>query len=52
MGKIKGRNSGAGNGSFFYDDQTAIGAGAAHDEFLYVGSPLSPDFVGIRMPSR
>ncbi|MBH5392168.1 methylaspartate ammonia-lyase [Bradyrhizobium sp. CNPSo 4019] len=41
-----------GNGSFFYDDQAAIRAGAAHDGFLYVGAPLTPGFTSIRMPAR
>lgn len=41
-----------GNGSFFYDDQAAIRAGAAHDGFRYLGAPLTPGFSTIRMPSR
>ncbi|MCP1838614.1 methylaspartate ammonia-lyase [Bradyrhizobium sp. USDA 4524] len=41
-----------GNGSFFYDDQAAIRAGATHDGFRYLGSPLTPGFTTIRMPSR
>ncbi|MER8804842.1 methylaspartate ammonia-lyase [Mesorhizobium sp. M0998] len=41
-----------GNGSFFYDDQAAIRAGAAHDGFRYLGAPLTPGFKAIRMPSR
>lgn len=41
-----------GNGSFFYDDQAAIRAGAAQDGFRYSGAPLTPGFTTIRMPSR
>ncbi|QQO13891.1 methylaspartate ammonia-lyase [Bradyrhizobium diazoefficiens] len=41
-----------GNGSFFYDDQAAIRAGAAHDGFRYLGAPLTSGFTTIRMPSR
>lgn len=41
-----------GNGSFFYDDQAAIRAGAAQDGFLYVGAPVTPGFTSIRMPAR
>ncbi len=41
-----------GNGSFFYDDQAAIRAGAAHDGFRYLGVPLTPGFATIRMPAR
>lgn len=41
-----------GNGSFFYDDQAAIRAGAAHDGFRYLGAPVTPGFTTIRMPSR
>ncbi|MCA1386374.1 MULTISPECIES: methylaspartate ammonia-lyase [unclassified Bradyrhizobium] len=41
-----------GNGSFFYDDQAAIRAGAAQDGFCYLGAPLTPGFPTIRIPSR
>ncbi|NLS75313.1 methylaspartate ammonia-lyase [Bradyrhizobium brasilense] len=41
-----------GNGSFFYDDQAAIRAGAAQDGFRYLGAPLTQGFATIRMPSR
>lgn len=41
-----------GNGSFFYDDQAAIRAGAAQDGFRYLGGPLTPGFTTVRMPSR
>ncbi|WOH57724.1 methylaspartate ammonia-lyase [Bradyrhizobium sp. BWC-3-1] len=41
-----------GNGSFFYDDQSAIRAGAAQDGFRYLGTPLTPGFTSIRMPAR
>lgn len=40
-----------GNGSFFYDDQAAIQAGATRDGFHYLGSPLTCGFTTIRMPS-
>lgn len=40
-----------GRGSFFYDDQAAIRAGAPHCGFPYVGAPLTPGFKAIRMPS-
>lgn len=41
-----------GNGSFFYDDQAAIRAGAPHDGFCYLGEPLTAGFRSIREPSR
>lgn len=41
-----------GYGSFFYDDQSAIRAGVAHDGFRYLGAPQTPGFATIRMPSR
>lgn len=41
-----------GNGSFFYDDQAAIRAGVVHDGFRYLGAPLTPGFVTVRMPAR
>ncbi|PSH60948.1 methylaspartate ammonia-lyase [Phyllobacterium sophorae] len=41
-----------GTGSFFYDDQAAIRAGIATDGFRYVGTPLTPGFTTIRMPSQ
>ncbi|SFK26733.1 methylaspartate ammonia-lyase [Bradyrhizobium sp. Gha] len=41
-----------GYGSFFYDDQAAIRAGAGHDGFLYLGTAATAGFTGIRMPSR
>lgn len=41
-----------GNGSFFYDDQAAIRSGAAQDGFRYLGTPQTPGFTSIRMPSR
>lgn len=40
-----------GAGAFFYDDQAAIRAGAAQDGFIYVGEPVTPDFVSIRVPA-
>lgn len=41
-----------GNGSFFYDDQAAIRAGAEHDGFCYRGAPLTPGFSAIRVPAQ
>lgn len=50
--KIKDVILAPGNGSFFYDDQAAIRAGAGHDGFCYIGQPATPGFKTIRMPSR
>ncbi|TGN73419.1 methylaspartate ammonia-lyase [Bradyrhizobium yuanmingense] len=41
-----------GSGSFFYDDQAAIRAAVIHDGFRYLGTPLTPGFSTVRMPSR
>lgn len=40
-----------GFGSFFYDDQAAIGAGAEMDGFTYRGQPVTPGFGAIRLPA-
>lgn len=37
-----------GRTGFFFDDQKAIKAGAAHDGEAYVGAPLTPGFTAIR----
>jgi methylaspartate ammonia-lyase len=37
---------------FFFDDQLAIRAGAAHDGFDYVGPPLTPGFRRVRQPGE
>lgn len=37
-----------GRTGFFFDDQRAIKAGAAHDGNFYVGDPLTPGFTKIR----
>jgi methylaspartate ammonia-lyase len=37
---------------FFFDDQLAIRAGAAHDGFDYAGPPLTPGFVRVRQPGE
>ena len=37
---------------FFVDDQAAILAGAEHDGFDYVGTPLTPGFTSIREPGQ
>ncbi|SDY13071.1 methylaspartate ammonia-lyase [Modestobacter sp. DSM 44400] len=39
-------------GGFFADDQAAIRAGAQHDGFGYVGSPLTPGFTAVRQPGE
>lgn len=41
-----------GLGGFFYDDQQAIGRGAASDAFHYTGTPVTPSFSAIRMPAQ
>ena len=38
----------AGRTGFYYDDQRAIKAGADHDGFTYVGSPVTPGFAAVR----
>lgn len=40
-----------GNGAFFYDDQASIRAGAGHDGFNYLGTPVTPGFTSIRIPA-
>jgi len=37
---------------FFFDDQLAIRAGAAHDGFGYAGAPLTPGFRRVRQPGE
>jgi methylaspartate ammonia-lyase len=37
---------------FFFDDQLAIRAGAAHDGFDYTGAPLTPGFRRVRQPGE
>jgi methylaspartate ammonia-lyase len=37
---------------FFFDDQLAIRAGAAHDGFDYAGPPLTPGFARVRQPGE
>ena len=37
---------------FFFDDQLAIRAGAAHDGFDYTGVPLTPGFRRVRQPGE
>ncbi|MER9223612.1 methylaspartate ammonia-lyase [Mesorhizobium sp. M0644] len=41
----------SGNGAFFYDDQVAIRSGATQDGFLYVGEPMTPGFMSLRVPA-
>jgi methylaspartate ammonia-lyase len=38
-----------GASAFFFDDQRAIKAGAAHDGFDYVGAPITPGFSRVRV---
>ncbi len=38
----------AGRTGFYFDDQHAIKAGAAHDGAFYLGSPVTPGFTGVR----
>lgn len=33
---------------FYFDDQRAIKAGAGHDGFTYVGTPITPGFTAVR----
>ena len=33
---------------FYFDDQRAIKAGAGHDGFMYLGSPITEGFTGVR----
>ncbi|EAX47771.1 Methylaspartate ammonia-lyase [Thermosinus carboxydivorans Nor1] len=33
---------------FYFDDQRAIKAGAAHDGFTYLGEPITPGFTAVR----
>lgn len=42
----------AGLTGFFFDDQKAIKAGAAHDGFFYAGEPKTPGFAAIRQPGQ
>lgn len=37
-----------GRTGFYFDDQKAIKAGAAHDGMMYVGEPMTPGFTSIR----
>ena len=37
---------------FFFDDQLAIRAGAAHDGFDYTGAALTPGFRRVRQPGE
>ncbi len=38
----------AGRTGFYFDDQAAIKAGAAHDGAMYEGEPKTPGFTGVR----
>ena len=37
-----------GRTGFYFDDQAAIKAGAAHDGAMYEGEPMTPGFTGVR----
>lgn len=41
-----------GLGAFFFDDQTAIKAGAARDGYTYRGSPVTPGYDAVRQPAE
>lgn len=41
-----------GRTGFYFDDQKAIKAGAAHDGMSYLGEPLTPGFERIRIPGE
>jgi methylaspartate ammonia-lyase len=41
-----------GASAFFFDDQRAIKAGAAHDGFDYSGAPVTPGFARIRVAGQ
>ncbi|MFK1434793.1 methylaspartate ammonia-lyase [Pseudomonas aeruginosa] len=41
-----------GMGSFFFDDQAAIKAGAVRDGYAYLGQPVTPGFRAVREPSE
>ncbi|MCX6561058.1 MAG: methylaspartate ammonia-lyase [Candidatus Aminicenantes bacterium] len=38
--------------AFFFDDQRAVKAGAAHDGFVYKGTPVTPGFRSIRQAGQ
>lgn len=38
-----------GSSAFYFDDQRAIKAGAAHDGFVYQGAPMTPGFRSVRV---
>jgi methylaspartate ammonia-lyase len=38
--------------AFFFDDQRAIKAGAAHDGFVYRGTPVTPGFTSVRQAGQ
>jgi methylaspartate ammonia-lyase len=46
--KIVNVISAKGRTGFYFDDQRAIKANAAHDGFTYVGSPVTPGFTAVR----
>ncbi len=41
-----------GYGGFFWDDQAAIRKGLKRDGFVYQGSPVTPGFESVRVPSE
>lgn len=41
-----------GRTGFYFDDQRAIKAGAAHDGMVYIGEPKTPGFTSIRQPGE
>ena len=46
--KIRDVICSAGYTGFYFDDQRAIKAGAAHDGFVYTGRPVTPGFTSVR----
>ncbi len=50
--KIKRVVLAKGYGGFFWDDQAAIKTGVQRDGFIYQGTPVTPGFETIRMPSE
>ena len=50
--KIRKVIAAKGYGGFFWDDQAAIKAGVERDGFIYRGSPVTPEFGAVRVPSE
>jgi len=50
--KIKKVVLAKGHGGFFWDDQAAIKTGVQREGFIYQGTPVTPGFEAIRVPSE